>query len=229
VESKISGLPKFDGGPFKFLARLRDKNPINNAKINLEYKKLQEESLFIDTSALTRSPIHGDGGFSNFLVENGNVSGVIDFGAVRWDYLICDPAFFLARTQICKTRDSKKFATFITAYIKASGIDKQQLYNIGYFVKAVMLIDLFFGWHFYNQNIKNNKRNRFFEKFNERKERISKVDVKMYNKVLGQLPATNLHNHVFVGGPPGSGKTTLARYFKKHGKNGIYEGGSRRE
>jgi cytidylate kinase len=27
--------------------------------------------------------------------------------------------------------------------------------------------------------------------------------------------------HVLIAGPPGSGKTTLALYFKKHGKNGV--------
>lgn len=87
---------------------------------------------------LMKSMIHGDSSPSNFIVKNGNITGIIDFGTMRYDYMLSEAALFLLRSHIYTIEDRAKYLSFIKAYLATSKIDKNEIKWLHIFVKAAI-------------------------------------------------------------------------------------------
>ena len=102
---KLKSIKKFDGGPVKFVSKIESKHRLTDLYLSNQFLLLKKEFSRIPVKNLTKSIIHGDSGPGNFIVKNGKITGIIDFGALRIDYMICDVAFFLSRANLYSIKD----------------------------------------------------------------------------------------------------------------------------
>lgn len=172
---KLKSIKKFEGGPVKFVSKIESKHRLTDPYLSNQFLLLKKEFSVIPVKNLTKSIIHGDSGPGNFIVKNGKITGIIDFGAMRIDYMICEVAFFLSRAHLYGINDKSKYLLFMTAYVKASGISKNDIKWLSSFVKAAIFCDLIFSY------IDNNK-----EKLVGYKKALKLLEAKpgLYNEFL---------------------------------------------
>ncbi len=142
---KLKSLTKFEGGPMKFISKIESKHPLTDKYLGSQFALLKEEFNNIPVKDLTISVIHGDSGPGNFIVKDNKITGIIDFGAVRIDYMLAEIAFFLARADLYTMKDKSNYLTFIKSYIESSHINKYELLWLHTFVKVAVFCDLLFA------------------------------------------------------------------------------------
>lgn len=212
---------KFEGGAIKFVEKMMKKHPVKNEMVNNEFKMLKREFLLLKNSRTPISIIHGDPKLSAFIFQNNRFNGIIDFGAARKDYTLMDPAFLIFRLKLYKKRNLPKLRTFVCAYSKSCGISGKDIKLLPIFVRAANLVEFYFSWYAICEDSKKSIANKkAAEKLNKFESFIEDFDNKLFTQSIESALCNN-DLHVYVGGPSGVGKTTLARFFKRKGINAI--------
>lgn len=143
---KLESIKKFEGGPVKFVSKIESKHRLTDPYLCSQFALLKKEFSEIPVKSLTKSIIHGDSGPGNFIVKDDKITGIIDFGAVRMDYMLSEVSFFLSRAHIYGIKDRLKYLAFIKEYVKASKIRKDEIRWLRTFVKAAIFCDLIFSY-----------------------------------------------------------------------------------
>lgn len=112
------------------------------SKLNLkeESKILLEKMKNIDKNKLRRNIVHGDLTQSNLLVKNQKLLAFIDWDDFHEDYLIYEPAVFIAHCLI-DTKIVKKelIKVFLKEYQKKIKINNEEKIALYYFIKQRLL------------------------------------------------------------------------------------------
>jgi len=106
--------------------------------------------------SLRRQIIHGDANEWNILVENGTVSGIIDFGDLTYSPLINEVA--IALTYICYDKENplEWTADFLRAYHQIIPLESKELEILYYLIAARLCISVCQSAHARKVNPKNN-------------------------------------------------------------------------
>ncbi|MHA1305190.1 MAG: phosphotransferase [Candidatus Heimdallarchaeaceae archaeon] len=100
---------------------------------------------------ISKGVIQGDLKPEDFFIKNGELSGLLDFGAASYNYLMFDLGGWLMYTGLHYSKYSQEFQTFITSYLNSSGIPTEELMYLPFFYKTRGFLQIFyFAWRICN-------------------------------------------------------------------------------
>lgn len=108
---------------------------IPNFNLPAERGSLRKGLANVDKKKLKRSVIHSDLA-GNFLFKDGKVSAIIDWDVVREDYIIYEPAVFIAQNLITPNNVMKnKIIIFLKEYQRYIKLNNEEKTTLYYFIK----------------------------------------------------------------------------------------------
>ena len=110
-------------------------NP-NHRKIARHFFLQFKEKVVPQLHKLRKSIIHNDANDWNVLLQNGKVSGIIDFGDVVYSQLINDVAIAGAYLTLAQQNPIETIKTFIAAYHAVLPLEEQELELLYYLIAA---------------------------------------------------------------------------------------------
>jgi homoserine kinase type II len=126
----------------------------NSAYIQNQYREWEEEILQLPANLLTKAVIHGDVGPKDFFFKDGQYTGIIDFNAAVYDFLLFDIAPMM---MYCGLFDLSKnagyYRGFIKAYLDESPVDKEEFKWLHVILKTRWLLQIFYHQYRYDEGI----------------------------------------------------------------------------
>jgi homoserine kinase type II len=126
----------------------------NNAYIQKQYQEWEDEVALLPAEFLTKAVIHGDVGPKDFFFKDGRYTGIIDFNAAVYDFLLFDIA---AMMMYCGLYDLSKNADhyrgFVKAYLAESPVNKKEFKWLHVILKTRWLLQIFYHQYRYDEGI----------------------------------------------------------------------------
>jgi len=127
--------------------------PVKDEYINKQYKEWEKEIEQLHAHLLTKAVIHGDVGPKDFFFKEGNFTGIIDFNAAGYDYLLLDIAPMMMYCELFYPKKIDDYVRFIHAYLKESPIKKEEFKCLYIILKTRWLIQIYFHQYRYIEGI----------------------------------------------------------------------------
>ncbi|MFX1427846.1 MAG: phosphotransferase [Promethearchaeota archaeon] len=138
------------------VASIRDmvkRYPVKDDYINNQYKEWEKEIEKIPTDLLTKAVVHGDIGPKDFFFKNGVFTGIIDFNAAGYDYLLFDIAPMMMYCDLFYPQKKKDYVRFVHAYLEESPIKKEEFKWLNIILKTRWLLQIYFHQYRYEEGI----------------------------------------------------------------------------
>jgi Ser/Thr protein kinase RdoA (MazF antagonist) len=129
------------------------KYPVNDDYINIQYKEWEKEIEKMPTDVLTKAVVHGDIGPKDFFFKKGVFTGIIDFNAAVYDYILFDIAPMMMYCDLFYPKNKKDYIRFVHAYLEESPIKKEEFNWLHLILKTRWLIQIYFHQYRYEEGI----------------------------------------------------------------------------
>lgn len=126
---------------------------INNEYINNQYEEWEKEIENFHGHLLTKAVIHGDIGPKDFFFKNGNFTGITDFNAAGYDYLLFDIAPMMMYCRLFYPKRLKYYKKFVNAYLEKSPVKKEEFKWLHTILKTRWLGQIFYHQYRYEEGI----------------------------------------------------------------------------
>ncbi|MFX1281882.1 MAG: phosphotransferase [Promethearchaeota archaeon] len=127
--------------------------PVKDGYINNQYKEWEKEIEKLPTKLLTKAVVHGDIGPKDFFFKEGVFTGIIDFNAAGYDYLLFDIAPMMMYCDLFYPEKKNEYIRFVHAYLEESPIKKEEFKWLNIILKTRWLIQIFFHQYRYEEGI----------------------------------------------------------------------------
>ncbi len=124
----------------------------NNRILEL-FEEFIQKSQELKLANLSTGIIHGDLFPGNFLMENGKLTGIIDFGGANFYYLMADLGTWVLYTTLYDLEVKERFQDFIIPYLEYSKVSVDELKTITFFFRARAFVQYFYFAYRINNNI----------------------------------------------------------------------------
>ncbi|MFW9995482.1 MAG: phosphotransferase [Candidatus Odinarchaeota archaeon] len=123
------------------------------AYIDDQYKLWKEDISKLPCNELTRAVIHGDVGPKDFFFKDDVFSGILDFNAASYDYLLFDIASMMMYCGLYGQERSSEYTSFIKAYLSESPVKKDELKWLHIILRTRWLLQVFYHQYRYVKGI----------------------------------------------------------------------------
>jgi Ser/Thr protein kinase RdoA (MazF antagonist) len=124
-----------------------------NAYIESQYQEWEEEIKQLPATSLTKAVIHGDIGPKDFFFKDGEFTGIIDFNAAVFDFLLFDIAPMMMYCGLYEPRNAKHYIEFVNAYLEESPAQKEEFKWLHTILKTRWLLQIFYHQYRYVEGI----------------------------------------------------------------------------
>lgn len=135
------------------LRNLAKRYPVKDDYINNQYKEWEKEIEIIPSDLLTKAVVHGDIGPKDFFFKDGVFTGIIDFNAAGYDYLLFDIAPMMMYCDLFYPEKKNDYMQFVHAYLEESSIKKEEFKWLNIILKTRWLIQIYFHQYRYEEGI----------------------------------------------------------------------------
>ena len=132
---------------------MANRYPVKDDYINMQYKEWEKEIKELPSHLLTKAVIHGDVGPKDFFFKDGIYTGIIDFNAAGYDYLLFDIAPMMMYCGLFYPKKIDDYVRFVHAYLKESPIKKEEFKWLHIILKTRWLIQIYFHQYRYVEGI----------------------------------------------------------------------------
>jgi len=132
---------------------LGNKYKIANDYISGQFKDWEREIEQLPCQFLTKAVIHGDIGPKDFFFNDGIFTGIIDFNAAGYDYLLFDIAPMMMYCGLYRPKRIQDYLKFIGAYLKESPVKKEEFKWLYLILKTRWLGQIFYHQYRYVERI----------------------------------------------------------------------------
>jgi Ser/Thr protein kinase RdoA (MazF antagonist) len=127
-------------------------HPMND-KILEEFETYLKEIDALYKSNLSLGIIHTDLKPGDFFVENGELTGILDFSGAFYSFIISELGTWIMYTSLYKPENKIHFETFIKSYLESSKIPMHELKFIPVFLKGRAFVQFFYFAYRIHNNI----------------------------------------------------------------------------
>lgn len=124
-----------------------------NTYIKNQYQEWDEEIERLPAYSLTKAIIHGDIGPKDFFFKDGKFTGIMDFNAAVFDFLLFDIAPMMMYCGLYDPRNAKHYVKFVNAYLEESPIQKEEFKWLHTILKTRWLLQVFYHQFRYVEGI----------------------------------------------------------------------------
>jgi len=96
---------------------------------------------------LSKGIIHGDLKPGDIFIENGRLTGIIDFGASSYDYFMSELGSWSMYTSLYDSKVKERFKQFILRYLNQSKIPIEELKSLPFFIETRGYDQIFYFAH----------------------------------------------------------------------------------
>ena len=96
----------------------------------------KEAYRILEHAKLSKGIIHGDLKPGDLFIENGKLTGIIDFGASGYDYFMSELGSWSMYTRLYDTKVKERFKQFILHYLNQSKIPIEELKSLPFFIET---------------------------------------------------------------------------------------------
>lgn len=132
---------------------MANRYPVKDDYINGKYQEWEKEMEILPTHLLTKAVIHGDVGPKDFFFKEGVYTGIIDFNAAGFDYLLFDIAPMMMYCGLFYPKNINDYVRFVHAYLEESPIKKEEFKWLSTILKTRWLLQIFFHQYRYEEGI----------------------------------------------------------------------------
>ena len=126
---------------------------VNDDYVIMQFKEWEKEIEMIPAHLLTKAVIHGDIGPKDFFFKNGTFTGIIDFNAAGYDYLLFDIAPMMMYCGLFYQERIENYVRFVHAYLEESPIKKEEFKWLHLILKTRWLLQIFYHQYRYVEGI----------------------------------------------------------------------------
>ena len=126
---------------------------VNDNYVYMQYKEWENEIEMLPAHLLTKAVIHGDIGPKDFFFKNGTFTGIIDFNAAGYDYLLFDIAPMMMYCGLFYQERIGNYVRFVHAYLEESPIKKEEFKWLYLILKTRWLGQIFYHQYRYIEGI----------------------------------------------------------------------------
>lgn len=135
------------------LRNMASRYPIKDDYINKQYQEWEMEIEHLPVHLLTKAVIHGDVGPKDFFFKDDVYTGIIDFNAAGYDYLLFDIAPMMMYCGLSYPKKIDDYVRFVRAYLEESPIKKEEFKWLSTILKTRWLVQIFFHQYRYVKGI----------------------------------------------------------------------------
>ena len=113
----------------------------------------KEASRILEHAKLSKGIIQGDLKPGDLFIENGRLTGIMDFGASNYDYFMSELGSWCYYTRLYDSKVQEKFKQFILPYLNHSEIPIEELKSLPFFIETRGYDGIFYFAHRLFHNI----------------------------------------------------------------------------
>jgi Ser/Thr protein kinase RdoA (MazF antagonist) len=124
-----------------------------NSWIRQSFERWKKKaSRILKHARLSKGIIQGDLKPGDLFIENGRLTGIMDFGASNYDYFMSELGSWCYYTRLYDSKVQEKFRQFILPYLSHSEIPIEELKSLPFFIETRGYDGIFYFAHrlFYN-------------------------------------------------------------------------------
>ncbi|MHA2296832.1 MAG: phosphotransferase [Candidatus Hodarchaeales archaeon] len=121
--------------------------------IKEQYKLWNQDISMLPENILTKAVIHGDVGPKDFFFKDGTYSGILDFNAAGFDYLLFDIAPMMMYCDLYNPKRTREYVLFIKAYLKESPMKKKEIKWLHLILRTRWFVQVFYHQYRYIEGI----------------------------------------------------------------------------
>lgn len=108
-----------------------------NKWVKESFERWKKEAFrILEHAELSKGIIHGDLKPGDLFIENGKLTGIIDFGASGYDYFMSELGSWSYYTRLYDTKVKERFKQFILHYLNQSKIPTEELKLLPFFIES---------------------------------------------------------------------------------------------
>lgn len=116
-----------------------------NKWVKESFERWKKEAYrILEHAKLSKGIIHGDLKPGDLFIENGKLTGIIDFGASGYDYFTSELGSWSMYTNLYDSKAKEKFKQFILHYLNQSKIPIEELKSLPFFIETRGYVQIFY-------------------------------------------------------------------------------------
>ena len=119
-----------------------------NELVKKSFERWKKEAYrILEHAKLSKGIIHGDLKPGDIFIENGKLTGIIDFGASSYDYFMAELGSWSMYTSLYDPNAKEEFKKFILHYLNQSKIPVEELRSLPFFIETRGYDQIFYYAH----------------------------------------------------------------------------------
>jgi Ser/Thr protein kinase RdoA (MazF antagonist) len=121
--------------------------------VKAEYFRWKEEIERVPENELTSGIIHGDIGPKDFFFQDGELTGIMDFNAAHFSYLLLDIASMMMYCELIRPDRTEQYRTFMSSYLGTAPIQREELCWLHLILRTRWFVQIFYHQYRYEERI----------------------------------------------------------------------------
>jgi Ser/Thr protein kinase RdoA (MazF antagonist) len=153
MSDKVEKQLKNQVGSFTFIRNSSSKYMPNDDYVKEQYDVWTKDIEQLQDAKLTVGVTHGDVGPKDFFFENGEFTGIMDFNAVGFGYLLLDVVSLMMYCQLIRPERVEQYRTFMNSYLETAPIRLDELKWLHLLCRTRWFVQIFYHQYRYVEGI----------------------------------------------------------------------------
>jgi Ser/Thr protein kinase RdoA (MazF antagonist) len=141
------------GGHISYVYSVGTKYMPDDEYVKKEHARWKEEVEGIPEDELTSGIIHGDIGPKDFFFQDGELTGIMDFNAAHFSYLLLDLASMMMYCELIRPDRTEQYRTFMSSYFRTAPVQRNELHWLHLILRTRWFVQIFYHQYRYEEGI----------------------------------------------------------------------------
>jgi Ser/Thr protein kinase RdoA (MazF antagonist) len=139
--------------PFTWVRKSSEKYMPDDDYVKSQYYLWTKEIEQLSHVQLTQGITHGDVGPKDFFFEDGEFTGIMDFNAAGYSYLLMDVVSMMMYCELIRQERTEQYRTFMNNYLTTAPIQLEELNWLHLLLRARWFVQIFYHQYRYDEGI----------------------------------------------------------------------------